>query len=236
MRVCKTGTGLGLAAAVVGVVSIAMPARAAVGFNFTDLDANADTGVPVANITVGAMGIGNTLGTVSTPVSSTSASSGYTGASGTGNIGNAVKLGTLDPATSSYFTITFTPASGSAVSLSDFDFGTRSTGTGPQAYAIRTSIDSFATSLTTGTIANDSTWNFKDNSFSTVTGAVDAPVEVRLYTYGGAGSPSNNTITSRLDDISIGVTASGTPTPEPGSAVILAGAGLLAMGRRRRRA
>jgi hypothetical protein len=229
------GNGLVLAAAVVGGVSLALPARAAVGFNFTDLDANADTGVPVANITVGAMTIGNTLGTVSTPVSATSASSGYTGASGGGNIGNAVKLGTLNPATSSYFSITFTPASGVAVSLSDFDFATRSTSTGPQAYAILTSIDGFTNSLTTGTIANDSNWSFKDNSFSPVTGAVDAPVEVRVYTYGGSGSPSNNTITSRLDDISIGVTSSGTPTPEPGSAALLVGTGLFAMGRRRRR-
>jgi hypothetical protein len=236
MRVRKSGSGLALVAATLGIIGVATPSRAAVIFNFSDSpDANADAGVPVPNLTVGPATIGNSLGTVSAPVNTSSPSSGYTGATGTGNIGNAVKLGTIDPATSSYFSIVFTPDSGVAVSLSDLDFGTRSTSTGPQAYAIRTSIDNFATSLASGTIANDSTWAFKDNSFTAVTGLVSTPVEVRVYTFGGAGSPSNNTITSRLDDISIAVAATGTPTPEPGSAAVVMGLGLCAMGRRRRK-
>jgi hypothetical protein len=235
----KMGRGAALTAAVLGSALAAAPARAGViTFNFTDLDANADTGTPVSNLAVGPITIGNSLGTVSAPVNTTSASSGYTGASGTGNIGNAVRIGALDTSTSSFYSIVFTPDSGFAVSLSDFDFGTRSTATGPQAYVVRTSIDGFAADVTTGTIANNSSWAFKDNSLTTATGAIGTPVEVRLYTYNGAGSAQSGTQNNRLDDISIAVSAtSEAPTPEPGSAaILLAGGVMTALRRRTRRA
>jgi len=226
-----------MSAALFGVTFVAAPAGAAVvGYNFTDADAAADTGVPVANLTVGAITLGNSLGTVTTPVNSTSASSGYTGASGTGNVGNAVKTGALDTTTSSFYSIVFTPDAGFAVSLTDFDFGMRSTATGPQAYSLRTSIDNFATDVMTGTIANNSTWVFKDNTVTPTVGVLGTPVEVRLYTYNGTGAAANGTENNRVDDISIAVSA--TPdgsVPEPGSAAVLLAGGLMTALRRRRR-
>jgi hypothetical protein len=228
----NAGTSKWVLTAVVSLGLWASGARAQVIWNFTDLDANADSGTPVPNLTVGAFGIGNSFGTVATPVSTTSASSGYPGASGTGNIGNAVNIGGLDPSSSAFYSITLTPASGYQVQLSDLDFGTRSTATGPQAYSLRSSVDNFATEITGGTIANNSTWAFKDNTIATpLLGPADQPVQLRLYTFGGAGNPGSGTINSRLDDISISVGA--VPVPEPASLAGLVLSGLLLVRRKR---
>jgi hypothetical protein len=225
-----------MTAAIVGVVALAAPARAAVvGYNFTDLDASPDTGVPVANLTVGSITNGNTLGTVATPVNASSASNVYSGASGGGNFGNAVKTGALDTSTSSYYSIVFTPSTGNAVTLTDFDFGTRSTGTGPVSYSIRSSLDGFTADLAVGTITNTSVWAFKDNTLAPVTGLPDTSLEVRVFTYAGTGSAQNGTENNRVDDISLTVSATpGTDVPEPGSAALLLGGGLFAALRRRR--
>ena len=211
----------GLLIAVVCATGLSSSARAVlIGWNFTDDDAVFDTGIPV-NFSVGPFTIGNTLGTVSDPVNATSASSGYTGASGTGNIGNAVKTGALNPATSAFLSVIFTPTSGFSLALSDFDFGTRSTATGAQGFALRSSVDGFATDLFSGTIANDSVWSFKDNTFGTFTTANSDPLELRLFLYGGAGSPASGTINTRLDDISINVTSNVAPVPEPSQGIPL---------------
>lgn len=234
MRIGKTSTGLA-AAAFLGAVALAAPARAAVvGYNFTDLDANPDTGIPVPNLTVGAITNGNTLGTVTTPVNTASASNVYSGASGGGNFGNAVRTGALDTSTSSYYSIIFTPDPGNAVTLTDFDFGTRSTSTGPQAYSIRSSADNFTADLATGTITNTSVWSFKDNTLVPAVGLLNTPLEVRVYTYNGTGSAASGTENNRLDDIAITVSAApGTDVPEPASAALLLGGGLFATRRRR---
>ena len=217
-----------LSALLVGSVSQA----AVIGWNFSDDDAVFDTGTPV-NFTISPFSIGNTFGTVADPVNPTSPSTGagtYPGASGTGNIGNAVNIGALNTATSAFYSVTFTPSSGFSIQLADLDFGTRSTGTGPQGYALRSSVDGFATDVLTGTIANNSNWSFKDNTFGVFTGPLGVAVEFRLYTFGGTGSPTSGTINSRLDDISISVDA----IPEPSAAVALVGGvGLIGLLRRR---
>lgn len=192
------------------------------GWNFTDLDATYDTGAP-SNFTVSDFSPANSKGTVATPVDSVSASSGYPGATGTGNFGNAVNTGVLDIATSSYYEITFTPAALHAISLTDFDFGTRSTSTGPQAYGLRSSIDAYAADIITGAIANNSTWIFKDNTFPAITGAVGAPVTFRLYTYGGTGNAVSGTKNNRLDDIAITAFATTGSTTSPLTLVLESG-------------
>lgn len=204
-------------------------------WNFTDLNATVDTGAPI-NFSLSGFSIGNTFGTVATPISTTSASSGYTGSTGTGNIGNAVAIGALNTATSAYYELTFTPLAGYAIQLVDFDFGTRSTATGPQAYNLRSSIDGFASDVTSGTITNTSVWAFKDNTFASVTGAADTAVTLRLYTSGGAGSPASGTINSRLDDIAVQVGAVAIPEPSTYAAILgVATLGVVAWRRRSRR-
>jgi hypothetical protein len=101
------------------------------------------SGIP-AGVSVSAVSQGNNNGTT-TLLTTTSASSGYTGATGGNNAGAAANVGAFSPDTSTYFEWTLTPAAGVSITVSQINFGSRSTGTGPQAYDIRTSLDNFAT-------------------------------------------------------------------------------------------
>ncbi len=222
---------LSLLAAFVLVVFGGNAEAATLLWNFTDDNATLDSGTPV-DFSISSLSIGNSLGTVSDPVNSTSGSSGYTGASGTGNIGNAFRVGSIivGASGSGFIEFTVTPGIGKTFDLTDLDFGIRSTSTGPAAYALRSSVDSYATDVFAGTITANSTWSYKDNSFTKFSSSTPgAAVTFRLYGYGGTGSPGSNTINGRFDDISISITA----VPEPGAA-LFGGLGMLAFLRRRR--
>lgn len=193
-------------------------------------------GTPPTGVTVGSFSIGNTLGTVATPITNTSPSIGYTGASGGDNLGNAFRNGTLNTSTggSGYFTLTITTTNlpnQDYLVLSDFDFGVRSTGTGAKSYTLRSSADNFATDIFTGVIVNDSTYTLKDNTFADFKVRASSGVEFRLYGYNGVGSPASNTVNTRIDDVKITITA----VPEPATyGIILGGAvGLFAFARAR---
>ncbi len=187
-------------------------------WNFTTLTSAAASS---SNVNVPASGctasIGNSLGTVATPINTTSASSGYTGATGTGNIGNAVKLGSYSSSISSYISFTLTPNTGYSITITGISFGSRSTGTGPQGFTIATDIDAFAATDASGTLPATSSWALYNPAFSSVTGAANTAVQLRIYGYNGAGSPGSGTENWRIDDITITYTAnpisacSGTP-------------------------
>jgi len=180
-----------------------------IGWNFTDLNAAFDTGTP-ANFTLSDLTIANSYGTVTTPVNVTSASN-YTGASGGGNIGNAVKSAGFDKNTAAYYAVTLTPSSGCSLQISKFDFGMRSTSTGPQNYALYSSLDNYATAVYTGSVSNNSTWVFKTNPSFTLNGTTGTPITLRLYTYTYTGNPASGTENNRIDDVSITVSAGSTP-------------------------
>jgi autotransporter-associated beta strand protein len=163
----------------------------------------------VANLTVGALGIGNTTTTPSNAYSTTTASSVYTfqlngttaTASGGNNAGISAIAGALSTASSAYYQVTLSAATGYTFSLSSIGFGARSTSTGPQNYTLRSSVDSYAGDLITpGTIANTSTWAYRGPASVTSSGT---SVTYRLYGYGGTGSQ-----TFRIDDLVLGVTTS----------------------------
>jgi Bacterial Ig-like domain/Ig-like domain CHU_C associated len=179
-------------------------AQTNVSWDFTA--ATPTVGIPVSNCTVSAVSQGNNNGTT-TLLTTTSASSGYAGASGTSNAGAAAIVGVLNTGASgsAYFEFTLTPASGYTVNLSALNFGTRATTTGPQAYSVKTSFNSFGADVATGTIANNSTWSLKSNATS-VTSASGTPLVVRIYAYGGAGAPSAGTANWRIDDLFLTVT------------------------------
>lgn len=177
--------------------------------------ASAATSGSNANVTVGTWAQGNVNGAV-TMIGTTSASSVYAGASGTSNFGNAARTGALATGASgsAYFEITLTPASGFSITLTDFSMGSRSTSTGPQAYAVRTSTDSYASDVATGTLTNNSTWGLRSNTGLTASGGSGSAVTYRIYGYNGAGNAGANTANWRVDDIKLTVTLnSSVPTP-----------------------
>jgi hypothetical protein len=169
------------------------------------------SGVP-AGVSVSAVSQGNSNGT--TPLlTTTSASSGYTGATGGNNAGAAANIGAFRPDTTTYFEWTLTPAAGVAVTVSQINFGSRSTGTGPQAYDIRTSLDNFASAAVSAPLANNSAWALLSNTTS-LSGAPGQAITIRIYAYNGAGNAGKNTANWRIDDLSVTATASGSvPVP-----------------------
>lgn len=153
---------------------------------------------------------GNNNGTT-TLIDDQSKSSGYTGASGDMNFGAAVKLGTLDPAVSTYFEVTITPSSGRIAAVSSFGLGSRSTGTGPQKITLRSSVDNFASDIASFSVLNNSRWAYHIADLG-IAGDVDTPIVLRIYGSDGQGSPSTNTANWRIDDISLFATGLLAPT------------------------
>ncbi|KFC19994.1 YDG domain-containing protein [Chryseobacterium sp. FH1] len=153
-------------------------------------------------ISISAISQGNNNGTT-TLIDGGSASSGYVGASGGNNAGAAARIGALNTATggSAYFQFTVTPNNGS-FTLTGISFGTRSTGTGPQLYTLRSSADGYTTDIATGTISGTS-WSLKTNSSLSV--VANQAVIFRLYGYNGSGGAQASTANWRIDDLSLNV-------------------------------
>lgn len=166
-------------------------------------------GLPVTNLSVSDISQGNNNGST-VMLTSVSVSSGYAGATGTFNAGLAARIGALNTAVSgsAYFELTLTPTAGSVVNVSNINFGTRATGTGPQAYSIKTSANGFGADAATGTIANNSTWSLKTN-VTTVSSAAGTPLTIRIFGYNGAGSPGVGVANWRIDDLKVTVTVTG---------------------------
>lgn len=153
---------------------------------------------------------GNNNGTVAL-ISTSSASSGYTGASGTSNFGAACFTGALNTSSSTYFSVTLTPATGYAITLTSISFGARSTPTGPTVFTVYSSIDNYGTAIGSTTGSANSTWALKTISFSggSLSGAANAAVTLRIYGSGGTGSPGAGTANWRIDDINLVVSSTG---------------------------
>ncbi|HWA08481.1 MAG TPA: MBG domain-containing protein [Opitutaceae bacterium] len=199
--VTNAGSAVTSAAATLAVTSAA---PGAIYWDFAT--ANPTSGVP-AGVTGGTVTQGNNSGTT-TLITAVSISSGYTGVSGGNNAGAAARVGALvqnGTATtgSAYFEFTFTPPAGRQFAATGLSFGTRSTGTGPQAFAVYTSIDGFAAPVASGAIANDSVWRLLTPAFAGAIGAPGAPVTFRLYGCNGAGSAGANTANWRIDDLKL---------------------------------
>lgn len=156
----------------------------------------------IANLSSGALGRGNNNGTTDL-INSSSASSTYSGASGGNNAGAAVPLGALNPLTTTYFSFTLTPASGYGMAINAINFGSRRTGTGPQSYAIRWSLDGYASNLAEGSTAATNVWAFITNDEFNWTVPVNTPVTFRIYGFDCAPTPSINTANWRIDDLQV---------------------------------
>ena len=198
---------LGAAATVTGLVAAQAQVRT-IGFDFGSGSStlNATSGNQV-NFSLGAFSIGNTSGTLGTNPNNAAPVSNYGGASGAFNYDNAAAVGTASAGTAGFFAVTITPLTGFRVVVNDFDFGALSVSgtTGPVSYALRSSIDSFASDITTGTFTANDTWVFKNNTFSAVTGALNTAVTLRLYTFGNT-TVSSGVANINLDDVALAVT------------------------------
>lgn len=118
-----------------------------------------------------------------------------------------------------YFEFTLTPGSGYGLSLASISFGYRASGTGPTAFAIRSSSDVFSSTLVSGTITNDSAWH-ATGPLSITLSSQAAPTTLRVYASGASSSLG----TLRVDD----VTLSGSVTAIPEASTYAAMLGLLA--------
>ncbi len=125
----------------------------------------------------------------------------------------------LAPGTN-YFEFTLTPDSGHDFSLTAISFGYRATSTGPNAFAVRSSADSFGSTLASGTITNDSAWHSTGNLSITLSGLTTATT-LRIY---GSGASSNSG-TLRVDDVAL----NGSVTAIPEASTYAAILGLLAL-------
>lgn len=163
-------------------------------------------------------------------------SSGYTGASGNHNASVGIVYGTLNPVSSTYFQCTITPAGGFQLSATTFQLGSFSNRYGPQTLTLLVSTDNFATSTTLWTataLPNDSNWYLVTGSGSfSYTAPIDTAVTFRLY--GSDGIGGDNDSDWRIDDVSLGITASAVPEP-PTYAALLLGAALMGVRTWRRR-
>ena len=184
-------------------------------------------------VSVGPMSRGNNYGQSSEVFNNfTSASNSYsfalngsnTPASGSYNFGvNTVVGALLDTATTSYVSFTITPTSGLNFELLSIGFGTRSTANGPQAWALRSSLDGFSTDLASGSLSNNSAWSYKTASLGTPLWS-SAATELRIYGYAVDPTQSPLSTTWRLDDVQVGI------VPEPSAVLLLAiGAGSAAI-------
>lgn len=133
-------------------------------------------------------------------LSTSSVSTGYSGASGSFNIQvRAIHTGTVAAGTSSYIFLTLTPESGYGVTITSIKFGSRSTSTGPQAYSIRSSIDSYASDIATGSLLNNSAWALHEHTGLTLYSS--SPITLRIYGYGGTGTLPLSGSNWRIDDL-----------------------------------
>lgn len=159
--------------------------------------------VTTANVTAGNLIQGNNNG-ITALLSITSASSGYSNASGNFNVAAAAISQPFNASTNTYFEFTLTPDAGYSIVINSVKFGSRSTGTGPQAYSIRTSLDSYNSEIVGGVFPADSKWYLYP--FSSLSVSSFSSITVRIYGFNGVGA-SKNTAVWRIDDLSLNVSA-----------------------------
>jgi hypothetical protein len=171
-----------------------------VTWNFTT--AAPSGGIPVANLTISSMSPGNNNGTTNPFIDATAPSSGYTGASASNNAGAAARTGALNTGAngSAYFEFTLTPTANHYVNLNGISFGNRSTGTGPQAYSLRSSKDNYASNLASGAISGTA-WALKTHTITPTSSTAGNPITFRIYGHTGVGSPGANVVNWRIDDV-----------------------------------
>lgn len=115
-----------------------------------------------------------------------------------------------------YFEFTLTPNAGHEFSITTLSFGYRATSTGPTAFAVRSSSDSYAANLASGALIGDSTWRPSGTQSITLSG-LNTSTTIRIF---GSGA-SSSLGTFRIDDVT--VAGSVAAIPEPATYVAIVG-------------
>ena len=180
-----------------------------VSWNFATASPSSNT---ATNVTISDVTQGNNNGTTQL-ITNAVPSAGYAGASGTNNAGAAARTGALNTGASgsAYFEFTITPNPTVVATLTNINFGTRSTPSGPQAYTLRSSLDNYASDVMTGTIPNNSTWTLQSPPPFNISSAVSTSITFRIYGYNGSGAVAQSTANWRIDDLILTVNAGPLP-------------------------
>ncbi len=190
-------------------------------------------GAQIVSYTFGSAGSPTTAASTVTANLTASVFAGSIGAPGTGSsspVFTAGSGGSYFTATSwtgsapgtNFFEFTLTPASGYQLEITALTFGYRSTGTGPTAFALRSSADGYAVNLAAGTLTNDSAWYASGTQSITLSGLTNGTT-FRLYGSGASGGGG----TWRVDDVSL--SGAVTAVPEPATLGILFGSAAFAV-------
>jgi hypothetical protein len=191
----------------VGICSGTLPDSAS--WNFTNAGISS---TPITGLTISEISRGNNNGTSNTLLNSTSASN-ISGTSGGNNAGVAARTGALNTGVdqSAYFEFTLTPGTDYSAQLTSITFASRSTSTGPQAYAVRSSADGYVANIGSGTISNNASWAFTTAAIDPLNNGLGEEITFRIYGFSGTGSPSANTTNWRIDDLKLDVDLSLVP-------------------------
>ena len=194
--------------------TVALPDTPGVVYwDFNSATPTTGTGGAYASWTFGPLTQGNNNGTT-TLFTSTSPSSGYTNpfnvaASGSTNAGAAARVGAFNAASNAFFEVQIIVPGATTASITNVSFGSRSTGTGPAAYSIRSGADDFGSDVFTNSLATNSTWAMYVAPVAiTLSNGTNT---IRIYGFNGAGTPGANTANWRIDDLTLALGSSGSP-------------------------
>jgi hypothetical protein len=135
---------------------------------------------------------------------------GYTGASAS-FCGNAfAKAAPFAAATSTYLQFVIAPTVATSwVNITAINWGNLSLALGgPTNFTLYSSVDNYTSSIGTATTTiGTTTWSLVSPTITPITGAVGTAVTIRIYGYGGTGTPSATIPNWRVDDVIISATA-----------------------------
>jgi hypothetical protein len=214
--VIAASTGLTNRVSVSGSVAVPdVPGQ--VYWNFDAPTPTSGTGGEYSSWTFGPVTQSNNNGTTAL-FTTTSPSSGYTNpfnvvASGSTNAGAAARAGAFNAASNAFFEVQIVVPSATTTSITNISFGSRSTGTGPQAYSIRSSVDGFAADAFTNALITNS-WAMQVAPVAIALS--NGTNTIRIYGFNGSGSPSANTANWRIDDLTLALGTGTGPTPPSG--------------------
>ena len=193
----------------IGASTSSTSGQALWNFTATAAVSSNSSGLTISNISVG-----NSNNPATSYLDNVQPSTGYTGATG----GNAVAMaeggGGLSTANggSVYFEFTITPQSGYWFALNSIGFGSRSSNGngGPTAFALRTSVDNYATSVYTGALTANSAWDYISFGINSALANSSSAITYRIYGYNGANNTSS--INWRIDDLLLELTSNALTT------------------------